>query len=363
MNLETNYLENILSSRLQGARITPSQAIELWHGAPLELLGRYALEAKRQVSGDDIFYNRNIHIEPTNICKFNCKFCSYRRRKGSAEAWDLSLDQIYKIAEGYRYSLITEIHIVGGVHPDYGLEHYIEMIRGVKAILPNVAIKAFTAVELADMISSASLSYEQGLSQLRAAGMDAIPGGGAEIFDEKLRGEICPDKGSTKVWLDLHRAAHAIGIETNATILYGHVESVEQRVDHLCRLRDMQDETSGFTTFIPLKYRAEGNNLTQGRECSVEEDMRMLALSRLFLDNIPHIKSYWVMYGKENTERALRFGVDDIDGTIDDTTKIFSMAGAEEQKPRFTPSDMCDMVKRAGFNPLERDTHYNIITR
>lgn len=359
----SSYFENILRARLDGVRITPQQALELWSDAPLELLGEYALKAKRRVSGDKIYYNQNIHIEPTNVCRFHCRFCSYRRDKGVDGAWDLSLDEIYDIARSYQNSPITEIHIVGGVHPERGFNHYLEMIKGVKSILPNVAIKAFTAVELAEMITDSSLSFEQGLTALKLAGMEAIPGGGAEIFDEELRGQICPDKGSTKMWLEMHRTAHKLGIPTNATILYGHVETLEHRVDHLDRLRQLQDESGGFDAFIPLKYRSAGNELDVKQESTVEDDMRMLAMSRLFLDNVPHIKSYWVMYGKENTELSLGYGVDDIDGTIDDTTKIFSMAGSQEQKPRFTPSAMESMVRRAGFEPHERDTHYNVITR
>ncbi len=356
---------NILEARLKGCRLTPSQAVELWREAPLELLSKYALAAKREVSGDAIYYNRNIHIEPTNVCRFHCRFCSYRADAGSEKAWDLSLEEIFDIAKGYQGSAITEIHIVGGVHPERDLEHYLEMIQGVKQALPQVSIKAFTAIELADMITRAGLEYGEGLKRLKQAGMAAIPGGGAEIFDEELRREICPEKGSAELWLSLHEAAHAEGIPTNATMLYGHVESIEQRVDHLDRLRSQQDKSGGFDAFIPLKFRSEGNELGQLLDrvnlSDEDEDMRVAALSRLFLDNIPHIKSYWVMYGKGAAARSLAYGVDDIDGTIDDTTKIFSMAGSEEQRPSFTVQDMRAMVERSGFRAVERDTHYREI--
>lgn len=356
---------SLLEERLKGRRLTVSEAVELWRSAPLELLGRYALAAKRAVSGDRVYFNRNIHIEPTNICRFHCRFCSYRAEKGSAKAWDLSLEQIYNKAKEYQDSAITEIHIVGGVHPDRALEHYLEMIRGIKSILPKVSIKAFTAIELADMITRVGLEYSEGLAMLKSAGMAAIPGGGAEIFDAALRGEICPEKGSAELWLALHEAAHTQGIPTNATMLYGHVESIEQRVDHLDRLRRQQDVSGGFDAFVPLKFRSEGNELGTLHDrinlTDEDEDMRVAAMSRLILDNIPHVKSYWVMYGKGATERSLGYGVDDIDGTIDDTTKIFSMAGSEEQRPSFTVHDMREMVERNGFEAIERDTHYNEI--
>ena len=235
------------------------------------------------------------------------------------------------------------------------------MIRRVKALLPDVAIKAFTAIELSYMIRQAGLSTEEGLRLLIDAGMDAIPGGGAEIFDEQVRATICPDKGSTAEWFDVHRTAHELGLKTNATMLYGHIESVEHRVDHLMRLRELQDKTGGLNAFIPLKYRNFGNSMSEIGEVAVTDDLRTLAMSRLILDNVPHIKAYWVMYGKQTTEMALAFGADDIDGTIDDSTKIYSMAGAEDQRPRMSVDDMRAMALRAGFRAVERDTFYNEI--
>ena len=331
--------------------------------APLAELSRLATLCRERTCGDALYYNRNFHIEPTNVCRFNCLFCSYRRPRGSAEAWDYSLDEIEQIALSKRDSGATEVHIVGGVHPDHDLEHYIEMISRVKRALPNATVKAFTAIELAYMIEKAGLDYAEGLRRLREAGMEAIPGGGAEIFDEELRAKICPDKGSTAQWLALHEAAHSIGIPTNATILYGHLESRAQRIDHLNRLRTLQDRTDGFNAFIPLKYRSSGNQMEAIGEVSLEEDLRMLALSRIFLDNIPHIKAYWVMYGKQTTEEALAYGADDIDGTIDDSTKIYSMAGAEDQRPRLTIAEIEAMAARTGRTPIERDTFYNPVNK
>lgn len=340
--------------------MTPEEAAVLWSDAPLSALGALASEMKRCRSGDRLYWNRNFHIEPTNVCLFNCRFCSYRRRKGEPGAWNYSLDEIEDMARARAGCGATEVHIVGGVHPDHDLDFYAEMIRRVKRALPEVTVKAFTAIELAYMIDKAGMSYRDGLKILNEAGMEAIPGGGAEIFDEELRARICPEKGGSEKWLALHRAAHGLGINTNATMLYGHVESIAQRIDHLERLRRLQDETGGFDAFIPLKYRRAGNPLGEGiEETGVVEDMRMLALSRIFLDNFPHIKAYWVMYGKRTAEMALAFGADDIDGTIDDTTRIYSMAGAEEQSPRLTVSEIEAMAASAGLRAVERDTFYN----
>ncbi|WP_297415539.1 aminofutalosine synthase MqnE [uncultured Alistipes sp.] len=353
-----NRLETIAEKIRSDVRIAPDEALVLWHEAPLWLLGQLATERKRRVSGDKVFYNRNIHLEPTNRCVFNCRFCSYRRPKESPEAWDYSMEEVERIARDHAGRGITEVHIVGGVHPDHGLEYYAEMIRRVRAALPGAAVKAFTAIELSYMIRKAGLTTEEGLRVLRDAGMEAIPGGGAEIFDEEVRSRICPDKGSTAEWFDVHRTAHRMGLRTNCTILYGHVERVEHRIDHLDRLRALQDETRGFDAFIPLKYRSFGNPMSEIGEVSVTEDLRMLALSRLYLDNIPHIKAYWVMYGREIAELALAFGADDIDGTIDDTTKIYSMAGGD-RRPVMTEEQMHRMAAAAGYRAVERDTHYN----
>ncbi|WP_288676645.1 aminofutalosine synthase MqnE [uncultured Alistipes sp.] len=352
-------LQHIADKVRSGRRIDAAEALALWRGAPLWLLGELADGRKRAVSGDKVYYNRNFHIEPTNRCVFNCRFCSYRRPKGDPEAWDYSMEEIEAIARAHAGQGMTEVHIVGGVHPDHDLDYYVEMIRRVKAILPEATVKAFTAIELSYMIRRAGLSLEEGLRRLREAGMEAIPGGGAEIFDEEIRARICPDKGSTAKWLAVHEAAHRLGIKTNATILYGHIEGVEHRIDHLDRLRALQDRTGGFNAFIPLKYRNYGNAMSEVGEVSVIEDLRMLAMSRIYLDNIPHVKAYWVMYGKATTELALAFGADDIDGTIDDTTKIYSMAGADDRRPRMTADEMRTIVRHAGLRAVERDTLYN----
>ena len=356
-------IEQIAAKVRSGERISGDEAMTLWREAPLWLLGELAVGIKRAKSDDKVFFNRNFHLEPTNLCVFNCKFCSYRRTKGSPDAWDYSMEDMEQIVRDRAASGATEIHIVGGVHPDHDIYYYAELIRRVKAIMPQVAIKAFTAVELAYMIRKAGLTTEEGLRLLIEAGMEAIPGGGAEIFDEELRAKICPEKGTSAEWFEVHDAAHRLGIKTNATILYGHIETLEHRLDHLLRLREQQDKTGGFNAFIPLKYRNFGNSMSEVGEVSIVEDLRMLAMSRIVLDNIPHIKAYWVMYGKQTTELALSFGADDIDGTIEDSTKIYSMAGAADSKPVMTIDEIERIAAVAGLRAVERDTFYNEIVK
>ena len=313
------------------------------------------------MSGDKVYYNRNFHLEPTNVCLFECKFCSYRRREGEEGAWDYTMEQVLDTVRSRKGSGATEIHIVGGVHPVHDLYYYADMIRQVKQIMPQVAIKAFTAVELNYMIRKAGLTVEQGLQLLKEAGMESIPGGGAEIFAPEIRTQICPQKGSAEEWLELHRAAHKMGIDSNATMLYGHIESIEHRIDHLMRLRELQDSTGGINAFIPLKFRSANNAMSSIGETSVIDDLRTLAMSRLILDNVPHIKAYWVMYGKTTAELALAFGADDIDGTIEDSTKIYSMAGAADTRPTMSIEEIERMCATTGFRAVERDTHYNEI--
>lgn len=359
----TPDLARIASALADSHRLTDQDALTLLNEAPVALLGMLAVQRKRAVSGENVYYNRNIHIEPTNICVFRCKFCSYRRAPQEEGAWYHDLDTVQQLAQARQGQPITEVHIVGGVHPDHDLEYYCEMIRRVKRALPHVAVKAYTAVELHYIIEKAGLPLEEGLRLLKAAGMEAIPGGGAEIFTPSVRAAICPDKPSAEEWLETHETAHRLGIATNCTILYGHIESYADRIDHLSRLRTLQDRTHGFDAFIPLKYRNQHNSMSSIGEVSLPEDMKMMAISRLYLDNIPHIKAYWPMLGISATELALSFGADDIDGTIDDTTKIYSMAGAEEQRPVLTTKRMDELIRRAGFTPIERDTFYQAVKK
>lgn len=359
---ELNLPDNIraIADKIERrVRITPAEAAVLWDGAPLAVLGMLADGIRREKNGDAVFFNRNVHIEPTNICLFRCRFCSFRRDEGSPGAWNHTVAEIARIARSHAGTGITEVHIVGGVHPQHTLDTYIDMIRAVKGALPDVTVKAFTAIELGYMIRRAGLPLAEGLRLLRDAGMEAMPGGGAEIFDEELRARICPEKGGSGEWLEVHETAHGLGISTNATMLYGHAETIAHRIDHLDRLRTLQDRTGGFNAFIPLKFRNTGNEMSELGETGIADDMRTLAMSRIFLDNFPHIKAYWPMYGKATTAMALAFGADDVDGTISDTTKIYSMAGAEDANPAMTVGEIGRMAADAGMRAVERDTFYN----
>jgi len=359
----------IVDKTINNVRLSTSDAIKLWLFAPLPLLSILATEKKRAKSQHKVFYNQNVHIEPTNICTFNCTFCSYKHnpQNNNIPQWNLTIDDIknrtIELASNELTRNITEVHIVGGVHPDHTLDYYCEAIKTVKKYMPNVTVKAYTAVELYHIIIKANLTIEEGLQKLIDAGMGAIPGGGAEIFDTLIRNQICPDKPNAEQWLETHQIAHKLGLKTNATILYGHIETIEHRIEHLNRIRELQDNTKGFNAFIPLKYHNKNNALGQvvKTQTSIVEDMKMMAICRLFLDNIPHLKAYWPMMGKQNAALALNFGADDMDGTITDSTKIYALAGAQEQKPALTLDELNKLVKMAGFVAVERDTHYNEI--
>ena len=296
------------------------------------------------------------------MCIFDCKFCSYSRKLSKkTEAWQFTIEEMIDKLKAYDGKDITEVHLVGGVHPKMGLNYFIDLIKKIRAIRNDIHIKAFTAVELEYMCRKAKVSYKEGLKLLKDAGQNSLPGGGAEIFAEDIRNEICADKCDSKTWLEIHETAHYLGIPSNATMLYGHIEKSEHIIDHLSRLRNLQDKTSGFNTFIPLKYRNGNNQMSHINEVSIIKDMRVYSFSRIFLDNFDHVKAYWPMIGKKTTQNLLAFGVDDIDGTIDDTTKIYSMAGAEDQNPIMNTKEILKLIKDVGRNPVERDTLYNTI--
>ncbi len=351
--------DEITRKILNKERITTEEGLFLFSEFELSLLGLLADHCREQHNEQFVYFNRNFHLEPTNICIHHCLFCSYSRNINEEGAWEYSLDDIRKLVAEYRQSDVTEIHIVGGVHPSRGVEYYAEMLRLVREELPHIHIKAFTAAEIDHMARKSRMDVKDALTLLREAGLQSMPGGGAEIFDEGLREKICPDKTGSARWLEIHRTAHELGLPTNATILYGHLEDYSMRIDHLNRLRDLQDITSGFNAFIPLKYRSMNNALSETGEVSFPEDLRNYAVSRIFLDNIPHIKAYWPMIGKENATLALSFGVDDLDGTINDTTKIYTMAGAEEQNPGMTVEEIVRLVKGSKKVPVERDSLYH----
>jgi len=354
-------LRKIEESVTDGNRIDQNDGLYLYESAGLGYLSRLACLVKERKSGKSVYFNRNFHIEPTNICIHNCRFCSYSRKFNQPGSWEMNLDDILLEINQFKGLSATEVHIVGGVHPHRGLDYYENMLRQIRKLNPTLFIKAFTAVELDFMFRKSQVSIEEGLTRLKSAGLDSIPGGGAEIFDEELRNRICPDKTDSETWLAIHESAHRIGIPSNATMLYGHLENYEHRINHLNRLRQLQDRTGGFQVFIPLKYRKANNSLGEIGEVSIIEDLRNYAISRIFLDNFPHLKAYWPMIGKEIAGLSLSFGVDDLDGTIEDTTRIYSMAGAEDQNPAMTTEGLVTLIRSSGLEPVERDTLYNTL--
>ena len=355
-------LNSIYNKVVNEERITPKEGTYLFYNAELSHLGTLANYIREKRHGNKTYFNKNFHIEPTNICVFDCKFCSYSRflrEKDEYDAWELSEEDIYNAIRNYDGKDITEVHIVGGVHPKMGLAYFKNLIENIKQIRPDIHVNAFTAVELDYMCKKAKVSYEEGLKILKDAGQGSLPGGGAEIFDEKIRAQICKDKCTSEQWLQMHEAAHKVGMPSNATMLYGHLEKYEHLIDHMNRLRNLQDKTGGFNAFIPLKFRNKNNQMSNIEEVSIIEDLKVYAMGRIFLDNFNHIKAYWPMIGRKTTQLLLSFGVNDIDGTVDDSTKIYTMAGAEEQKPTMTSEQMIQLIKEVGRKPIERDSIYN----
>lgn len=354
-------IKEIVMALLDDRRLTPDEALELYRRADLSLLALLATRAKKAKSGDTVYFNRNFHIEPTNICIYNCRFCSYHKPEGDPDSWELSESEILDIVRRFDGIPVTEVHITGGVHPSRDIHYYGKILSSIRMLRPDISIKAFSAVELDYMIRKAGMTYSEGLKLLRDYGLDSIPGGGAEIFDASLRRRICREKADAETWLAIHEAAHNLGIPSNATMLYGHAESPEQRIDHLRILRELQDRTGGFNAFIPLKFRRENNRMSELGEVPVTEDMRNYAISRIFLDNFSHIKAYWPATGKNAALMSLAFGTDDLDGTIDDTTRIYSMAGAEDLNPSLSTTELVAMIRSAGYIPVERDTNYRTV--
>ena len=355
-------LKKIASKILTRERITKEDGILLFEKGSLSYLGSLANYVREQLHGNTTYFNRNFHIEPTNVCVFTCKFCSYSRLYAhKEEGWELSTEQMMDIVRKYDGVPVTEVHIVGGVHPKMNLSFFADLLQKIKTHRPDLHIKGFTAVELDYMFRKAKMTVEEGMTYLLKAGLDSLPGGGAEIFDESIRRQICADKVNAEGWLHIHETAHKLGMHSNATMLYGHIEKYKHRVDHMERLRTLQDKTRGFNTFIPLKFRNHDNDMSHISESNVIEDLKVYAIARLYLDNFPHLKAYWPMLGRQNAQLTLSFGVNDIDGTIDDSTKIYSMAGSEEQNPSMTTSELVTLIKQAGRKPVERGTLYNVV--
>jgi aminodeoxyfutalosine synthase len=354
------FFREIAQKVNDGKRISMDEGILLFEKAELAFLGMLADLIRTRKNENKVYFIRNFHIEPTNICVNKCRFCSYSHHF-SPQKWELTREEILEEVKKQDPS-VREVHITGAVHPDRDIFYYGELLRKIRTLSPNLHIKAYSAVELDYMIRKARITVEQGLLYLRECGLDSIPGGGAEIFDETIRKNICGMKTTSDSWLKIHETAHRIGIPSNATMLYGHLEGYAHRIEHLNRLRQLQDKTGGFNAFIPLKFRNSNNEMSGISEASVTEDMRMFAIARIYLDNFPHLKAYWPAIGKQMALVALSFGVDDLDGTINDSTRIYSLAGAEEQNPSMTVSEMTDLIEKSKRVAVERDSVYRPVS-
>ena len=353
-------LKSIAQKVVDAKRISDADAIWLYTHGELSVIGALANYVRERKNGNYTYFNRNFHIEPTNVCVFSCKFCAYSQDyKHKEDGWELDIKQMMDRLRKYDGQPITEVHIVGGVHPKMDVHFFGDLLSQIKAHRPELHIKAFTSVELDYMFRKAKMSIKDGLTYLKEKGMDSIPGGGAEIFDEKVRLEIAGDKCDSAKWLEIHETAHQLGMRSNCTMLYGHIETYEHRVDHMSRLRSLQDKTGGFQTFIPLKFRNKDNDMSHINESTLIEDLKNYGVSRIYLDNFDHVKAYWPMIGRSTAQLSQSFGVDDIDGTIDDSTKIYTMAGSEEQSPTLTTEQLVELIANSGRIAIERDTLYN----
>jgi aminodeoxyfutalosine synthase len=362
LNNKDVHLADIAKKVFDKKRITPEEGLYLFEHASLGYLGTLANFVREEKNGKNTYFNRNFHIEPTNVCIYTCTFCSYSRLiKERKDGWEYTLDEMMDIVRKYDQEPVTEVHIVGGVLPKYDVSFYAELFKTIKKHRPELHIKALTPVEYHYIFKKEKISYEEGMALMLEAGLDSMPGGGAEIFHPDIRDQIAGGKCSGEEWLRIHEIWHGLGKKSNATMLYGHIESYFHRIDHLEKLRNLQDKTGGFQTFIPLKFRNKDNQLSHLKEVSALDDLRNYAVSRIYLDNFDHIKAYWPMIGRNMAQLSLSFGVDDIDGTIDDTTKIYSMAGSEEQTPSLNTRDLVNLIKAVGKHPLERDTLYNVL--
>ena len=355
-------LKQIAEKVYRSERISPEEGIYLYDHAELGYLGSLANYIREKKHGNKTYFNKNFHLEPTNVCIYSCSFCSYSRKiKKREDGWEYTMEEMMDIVRKYdNDEAITEIHIVGGVLPQYDVKFYSDLYKNIKKHRPQLHIKALTPVEYHYMFKKDKISYEEGMALMKEAGLDSLPGGGAEIFDEGIRDQIAGGKCSAEEWLKIHEIWHNLGMKSNATMLYGHIETSAHRIDHLERLRKLQDKTGGFQTYIPLKFRNKGNEISHLPEVSAVEDLRNYAIGRIYLDNFDHIKAYWPMIGRDVAQMSMAFGVDDIDGTIDDTTKIYSMAGGE-QNPAMTTQELVNMIKLVNRNPIERDTLYHVI--
>ena len=354
-------LRPIAGKVLAGERLSGEDGVALYQSHDLLAVGWLANYVREQKHGDTCYYNVNRHINPTNICVAHCRLCAFGRSPDAAGAYNFSLDEIWSraaqgVAEG-----ATEFHIVGGLHPDLPFEHYLDLIRGLKQRFPHVHLKAFTMVEVGYYSRISKLTIRDTLLKMKDAGVDSLPGGGAEIFHPRVRKVICDHKVSGQMWLQIARTAHEVGLHSNATMLYGHIETPEERVDHLLKLRELQDETHGFVAFIPLAFHPANTALSHLPKPTGLDDLKTIAVSRLLLDNFDHIKAYWIMLTPRIAQIALGFGANDLDGTVVEE-KIYHDAGATTPE-HLTRADLERLIRTAGRVPVERDTLYNRVDR
>jgi len=353
-------LSEIEKKILDGERLNKKEALFLFNSEDIHLIGELADQLSKKINNNFAYFIVNRHINPTNICINRCKFCAFSRSKEEAGSYEMTIEEIINhLKETEKLSgYVTEVHIVSGLHPDWSFEYYLEMISTIKKEFPKIGIKAFTAVEIDYFAKRSGLDIEQTLTKLKESGVDIMPGGGAEIFNPDVRKMICPEKISGERWLEIIKTAHKIGIKTNATMLYGHLENYEHRVDHLFKLRNLQDETGGFVAFIPLSYQPENTDIKVPYPSGID-DLKTIAISRLILDNVPHIKAYWIMLGEKLAQIALLFGADCLEGTVIEE-KIAHSAGARSRKGN-TIDELVHMIRETGKIPAERDSFYNIL--
>jgi len=352
-------LEPLYDKVLSQERLNHEDGVSLYRSADLLGVGFLADLVRRRLHGRKAYYIYNQHLNYSNICVNGCRFCAFGKTARESGAYEMPLTEIFGKIEARLPEPISEIHIVGGLHPDLPFSYYVDMLRGIRALRPSVHLQAFTAVEIAHLADVAKMSVADTLAALKEAGLGSLPGGGAEVFSPRIRSALCPKKLSPEGWLEVSQTAHRLGLRTNATMLYGHVETMEERVDHLLRLREAQDETGGFLTFIPLAFHPQNTKLDNLTETTGFDDLKNLAVARLLLDNFPHIKAFWIMIGPKLAQLSLAFGADDIDGTVIEE-RITHMAGAKTPTA-LARSHLLHLIREAGCEPVERDTLYNVI--
>jgi len=360
--LERDGLGPIRDKVLSAERLSEADGVRLFEANDLAALGALANHVREGRHGDLTYYNRNVHLNPSNVCVASCKFCSFARKddQRASEGYTLSLNEAVEKVLSRRPLGVTEVHIVGGLHPDLSFDYYIELLSRLRRAWPELSIKAFTAVEIHFFAEKFGMTHEEVLRRLIEAGLDTLPGGGAEIFAPRVRRKICDDKATAEEWLAVHRTAHRLGVRTNATMLYGHIERLDERVDHMRRLRELQDETGGFQVFIPLAFHPDHNMIGKAYPKPTGYDaLRTLAVARLFLDNFDHLKAYWVSLGERLAQAALSFGVDDLDGTVLEE-RIYHMAGATVPQA-LSEGTLRKLIRAAGRVPAERDSLYRVL--